>query len=453
MSAEQLTNGPITLLSGDITSGATSLTVTSATPFPSSGQCRILLDTELMLVTAGLGTTTWTVVRGIEGTTADAHGDQSKVFGVLTSGAAWKHWGGVNAQTGTTYTVAATDKGKLLTLSNASAVAVALPTPTADSSPGTGPVVDSQFFFDAKNLGNGTATLTPATGTIDGVASVGLVTGAACRVFADGTNWFTNRGASRPLLTAALTLYVATAGSGGSDSNPGTSGSPFLTIQKAVNVALTYDSNLNNITISIAAGTYTGAIVLQSPLIGGGMLTISGAGATTIISTTGVSAITVTGAGSALVVQNCTLQTTTAGKCLFALNGGFITLGPGLVFGACAEGQIWSQGAGSRVFCNGNNYTVNNSAAWHVLASNLGQVELDNRTVTITGTPAFSGAFAGAFGGLVFEFGSTYSGSATGTRYSIGSGGSINTSGGGSTYYPGSGAGSGGTTTGGGYYV
>ncbi len=48
----------------------TSLTVASADGFPLEGNYRIRIASELMDVTAGNGTTSWTVTRGADGTTA-----------------------------------------------------------------------------------------------------------------------------------------------------------------------------------------------------------------------------------------------------------------------------------------------------------------------------------------------------------------------------------------------
>jgi hypothetical protein len=59
-----------TTLSAKITAAATSIKVTSNTGFPASGQFRIAVGSEIMLVTAGNGTNTWTVTRGKDGTTA-----------------------------------------------------------------------------------------------------------------------------------------------------------------------------------------------------------------------------------------------------------------------------------------------------------------------------------------------------------------------------------------------
>ena len=48
----------------------TSMNVASASGFPGSGNYDVQVDTEVMTVTAGQGTTTWTVTRGANGSTA-----------------------------------------------------------------------------------------------------------------------------------------------------------------------------------------------------------------------------------------------------------------------------------------------------------------------------------------------------------------------------------------------
>jgi uncharacterized protein len=58
---------------GGINAAAASLTVASAAGFPAGGNFTIMVDTEAMTVTAGAGTTTWTVTRGANGTIAATH--------------------------------------------------------------------------------------------------------------------------------------------------------------------------------------------------------------------------------------------------------------------------------------------------------------------------------------------------------------------------------------------
>jgi Multicopper oxidase len=55
------------------TVGQTSITVASASGFPASGSYYIRIDNEVLQVTGGQGTTTWTVQRGQLGTTAATH--------------------------------------------------------------------------------------------------------------------------------------------------------------------------------------------------------------------------------------------------------------------------------------------------------------------------------------------------------------------------------------------
>jgi len=64
--------GASTTLASAITAGQTTLTVASATGFPTSA-FTLRVDDEYMAVTAGFGTTTWTVTRGVNGSTAAAH--------------------------------------------------------------------------------------------------------------------------------------------------------------------------------------------------------------------------------------------------------------------------------------------------------------------------------------------------------------------------------------------
>lgn len=60
------------------TSTAT-ITVASASGFPPSGEYAIQIDSEIMLVTQGAGTTSWTVIRGFGGTTAATHSNGATV--------------------------------------------------------------------------------------------------------------------------------------------------------------------------------------------------------------------------------------------------------------------------------------------------------------------------------------------------------------------------------------
>lgn len=93
----------------------------------------------------------------------------------------------VNSQTGTTYTYLDGDNTKLVTHSNASAIAGTLP-----NAAGAG--FDAGWWMEVQNRGAGTLTITPTTSTIDGAASLVLRTDQGVRIVSDGTNYFTERG-------------------------------------------------------------------------------------------------------------------------------------------------------------------------------------------------------------------------------------------------------------------
>ncbi len=89
--AEQLINNFQTTLASAITDPvATSISLTSATGLPGSGNFRLLIGTEILLATAISGTTV-TVTRGAESTTAATHSSGAAVTAIVTAAslAAW----------------------------------------------------------------------------------------------------------------------------------------------------------------------------------------------------------------------------------------------------------------------------------------------------------------------------------------------------------------------------
>jgi len=101
--------------------------------------------------------------------------------------------GRVNNQTGTLYTVQDSDYGGIVTFNNPAPVAVTL-----------NPAV-RQFWFGAfENLGAGLATITPGSGTINGIASIALATNIGAWLFYDGVNWWAATSISVPIATASI---------------------------------------------------------------------------------------------------------------------------------------------------------------------------------------------------------------------------------------------------------
>ena len=99
--------------------------------------------------------------------------------------------GGVDPRSTTSEQITITSQGKLVTFSNSGSIAVIV-----ENSVGAG------FFCAVENLGAGTATLTPSSGTINGAASLPLATGVGGWLFFDGTNWEATTGSGGAAFTA-----------------------------------------------------------------------------------------------------------------------------------------------------------------------------------------------------------------------------------------------------------
>lgn len=254
----------------------------------------------------------------------------------------------------------------------------------------------------------------------------------------------------RERLTADRTYYVRT---DGSDSNTGlvnTSGGAFLTIQKAVDTVCNTLSLVGyTVTIQVADGTYTSATALR-PLPDYGVVVIQGnvtTPANVLVSVTSGSCFTASFPGVGYTLKGMKLSTTTSGNCIFASNGGIVTIDT-IDFGACAGVHIYPSQGGKIVVVG--NYTISGGAAVHVQPTFSGTAfVVASKTVTITGTPAFSTAFAvSQFGADAYFSSITFSGSATGPRYLAQYGGRISVNG---LTLPGSTAGS--VATDGKYYA
>lgn len=108
----------------------------------------------------------------------------------------------VNAQTGTTYALATTDIGKLVTFNNAAAVAVTL------AQAGASGLFQNGDWIDVLNLGGGPVTITTTTSTIGGAATLVLAQGEGGRIISDATS-------------AATGNYQVSAGGAGGSSQGG----------------------------------------------------------------------------------------------------------------------------------------------------------------------------------------------------------------------------------------
>lgn len=164
-------------LQGDGTGGLTTHNLLSSTHSDTVAASPVLGD-----MTVGNVSSLWTVLAG--STSATQKCMKQTGTGAASALPVWDGCGNVNAQTGTTYTVLAADNTKLVTHTNGSAIAVTLP-----QAGGTG--FAAGFMYFTENRGAGTATITPATSTIDGAATLALTTNQGVCIFSDGTNYFT----------------------------------------------------------------------------------------------------------------------------------------------------------------------------------------------------------------------------------------------------------------------
>jgi len=252
-------------------------------------------------------------------------------------------------------------------------------------------------------------------------------------------------------LTAPLSLFVSPSGS--DTNNTGLNvGSPFQTIQKAVNVAVNaYDTQLQPIVVNLANGTYANPINVPAPLFGGGPLVLSGNSAsptTVVISANNAHAIHCGGGGN-LFLGGISVQTTGSSGgvpsigVLSDTNANVNIIGA-MNFGTCAGNHMWA-GSGGNINIT-TSYSITGGAQIHYFATSSGVIlgPSSGTTVTLSGSPTFSTAFAEAAQAGIIQItsaGTSFTGSAIGKRYTAFFGGQINTASSGINYFPGTVAG------------
>lgn len=253
----------------------------------------------------------------------------------------------------------------------------------------------------------------------------------------------------REVLTGNRTYYVAPSGSGGSDANDGlTALTPFLTPQKAWNTILTLDLYGFLVTIQMADGTYTSNLAISSSPVGGNVLINgnSGTPANVVWSVAGPCLYAI--APCKVTVRNLEFRTS-SGSAVYAANGGQVTVGAGIRFGACSEAHMRSDGGGF-IQAVGTNYSIVGAAGYHVFC-NGGNATFSGCAVTVTGAPAWIAQAVAVQGPCTcIGFNWTFSGAATGARSAVSANGVLNLFGAGQSTLPGN---SNGTPTTGGQIV
>jgi len=232
----------------------------------------------------------------------------------------------------------------------------------------------------------------------------------------------------REELTANRTYYVRT---DGSDANTGLvndAGGAFLTIQKAIDVAVALDLSIYAVTIQIQNATWTVGLILKS-YVGVGPITILGdsavpAAGNYLISTTAANAVSSNGVLGVWVLSGLELRSS-GGSGLVATVGSHVSI-KNMRFGATAVAAIQIQGAGSIVTnlqpdgSSAAAFAISGNMAYFWNLDQMAEANMVLATVTLTGTPAFSSAFIDAGQGSgAYLVSNTYNGAATGKRYNV----------------------------------
>lgn len=238
---------------------------------------------------------------------------------------------------------------------------------------------------------------------------------------------------TRERLAADVTLYVATTGN---DSNDGlTVGTPFLTIQKGVNVALAnyIIPSGKRVRVQIANGTYTlsSAITIRGHRMGSeavpyrSLLIIGNTGSpSSVIVQSSVSNVFLI-YNQFVEIQGLELRCTAAGSaCIWAENFGRPSLAA-MRFGPSVGSQ-----AHINLFYNSylftGSFTVSGSSARLLNLSYNSQFRMGVSTITFSGGPTFSSTLMAVNqGSLVDCTGVVYSGAITGSQYVVGTLGMI----------------------------
>ncbi|AOK00198.1 hypothetical protein [Burkholderia vietnamiensis] len=258
-------------------------------------------------------------------------------------------------------------------------------------------------------------------------------------------------GQVRLRLTANTSFYVNA--STGSDSNNGlTTGTAWATLQKAWNtIQQSYDVAGFVATVNVSAGSYAPLAAVGSIVgsISASSVQFVAAGAATVTNTSGVACFYATGGAQYTYSGPWTLINNNPGASTAQASGAgsILIQGAGVTHGASNGSHLLANVYG-QVQATGN-YTVSGASGSHYNSANAGAIGVGSGiTVTLSGTPAFSTAFAQANGlSQINAGGVTFSGSATGVRYISQSNSIVNSSSGGTNYFPGSTAGA--TNTGG----
>jgi hypothetical protein len=259
------------------------------------------------------------------------------------------------------------------------------------------------------------------------------------------------RSQQRKRLTVPITIYVNS--TSGNDSNTGATGSPFRTINRALNyIHNDIDQGGQQVTIQLASGVYD-PVAVGTP--NQGLIAINGDRANPgnyMIKNTNGPAVNVS-SGAQLWLQGISIEATggTTGVGLQSSLASAIFF-MDVAFGPCSYLHLWGTSGGTVTMPGGGlSYRIYGGGYGHFQAAAAGVVTIATAIVTIQNNPIFSSAFAiSQTSGTGQVWGMTFSGTAQGARYLADSNSVINSLGAGANYLPGT---TPGVTVNGGIYI
>ena len=245
----------------------------------------------------------------------------------------------------------------------------------------------------------------------------------------------------RELLTANRNYYVRSDGSDSNDGLTNSSGGAFLTLAGFKAAVNGLDLNGYTVTCNITvSGTYAG-VEFSAAFIGASAVnSVQIIGDTATPSNVVLSSVLKVSNGAALFVNG--MRSTSSDDGLQA-SGGRMQVGNNWEFGAASGiGHVLVTGTGSAIDLG--TYSIVGGAANHWYTFNGGELSISGGpTITLTGTPNFSTAFANFSTCSVIQAQSiTFSGSATGKRFQGDGCAVLRGSATPDAYYPGNAAGS-----------
>lgn len=247
-------------------------------------------------------------------------------------------------------------------------------------------------------------------------------------------------------LTANRTYYVRADGNDNNNGQSDTAGGAFLTQQKAMNTIWGLNLNNHEVTVEVRAGTYEG-FYAEGPLLVGtfGRVTVNYAVGTNI-NTTAVPGITLSGGAVLRITGSPTFADAgVEGFPHLYIHGEDNGIGSYLYMDATATFGRCSTTDGTFKIASGgeatirSSYTISDDQHEHWDINMLGRMVVRGPiTITLTGTPAFTNAFANIrYGGGCRCADITFAGSATGKRFHVEDNGWIATNNAGLSYFPG----------------